>query len=232
MAQAILGAAAAIDASHSERQEVSGAFGLLRVLLFAAHRRLVSESLLQRRCLLPALGPRPRASPHTLCLRTSFQFICLLLFLVLQIANTLLLSGLLLPPFKGTTLLLLSVCCLSWLVSFVLIDVLGLVTAEGHRTRLVCFFLRLSSQMCIALSIIPFVNTVSYLEKKLQFMYETSDGYYSPGPYLLAEVSRRLLSPLQSLPFILMLSRSPEAFSDPLYLRSAVQRHTHSRTCA
>ncbi|CDI82166.1 ATP-binding cassette, sub-family G, member 1, related [Eimeria acervulina] len=41
--------------------------------------------------------------------------------------------------------------------------------------------------MCIALSIIPFVNTVTYLERKHQFLHELADGYYSPGPYLLAE---------------------------------------------
>ncbi|XP_026190070.1 ATP-binding cassette sub-family G member 8 [Cyclospora cayetanensis] len=53
--------------------------------------------------------------------------------------------------------------------------------------------------MCIALSIIPFVNTVIYLERKLQLLYETSDGYYSPGPYLLAEICTSFLLILVTL---------------------------------
>lgn len=47
-------------------------------------------------------------------------------------------------------------------------------------------------QLSLSLACIPAVHMTFYLEKKIAFLYETSDGFYTPAPYLLAEVSEAI----------------------------------------
>ncbi|KAL8274154.1 hypothetical protein Esti_001996 [Eimeria stiedai] len=65
--------------------------------------------------------------------------------------------------------------------------VMGVLFLNVYSREAVFYQLSSHVLMALTLSVIPFVNTIGYLERRLQFMYETSDGYYLPGPYILAE---------------------------------------------
>ncbi|PFH32876.1 ATP-binding cassette G family transporter ABCG87 [Besnoitia besnoiti] len=54
---------------------------------------------------------------------------------------------------------------------------------------------QLSSLVLLSLSLasIPAVNMTLYMEKKITYLYETSDGFYSAAPYLLAEMTTGFL---------------------------------------
>ncbi|OEH78718.1 ABC transporter [Cyclospora cayetanensis] len=89
--------------------------------------------------------------------------------------------------------------CLTVLSVYIYSLLTGILFLNAYYKGAVFYQLSAHVLMCIALSIIPFVNTVIYLERKLQLLYETSDGYYSPGPYLLAEICTSFLLILVTL---------------------------------
>ncbi|KAL8440407.1 hypothetical protein Efla_000295 [Eimeria flavescens] len=97
----------------------------------------------------------------------------------------------------------------------------GFLFFKVYPRKPVFYQLSAPALLTSTLSVIPFVNTIGYLERKLQFMHETADGYYFPGPHLLAEtVTSCTMTALMVLPSLLLvflfcgfpLSRLPMAF--------------------
>ncbi|PHJ22946.1 atp-binding cassette g family transporter abcg87, partial [Cystoisospora suis] len=76
-----------------------------------------------------------------------------------------------------------------------------------YRDKPIIYHLSALLLLSLSLGCIPAVHMTFYLEKKVAFLYETSDGFYTPAPYLLAEtcVGVCLLVGLTFLSLILVI---------------------------
>ncbi|CBZ52096.1 putative ABC transporter [Neospora caninum Liverpool] len=62
-----------------------------------------------------------------------------------------------------------------------------------YREKAIMYHLSALFLVSLSLASIPSVNMAMYLEKKVSYLYESSDGFYAAGPYLLSEMTTGFL---------------------------------------
>ncbi|KYK72022.1 ATP-binding cassette G family transporter ABCG87 [Toxoplasma gondii TgCatPRC2] len=62
-----------------------------------------------------------------------------------------------------------------------------------YQEKAIMYHLSVFFLVSLSLASIPAVNMAMYLEKKVSYLYEASDGFYTAGPYLLSEMTTGFL---------------------------------------